>query len=107
MVGLAHTGVSYEIKEFKLGFLYRGAVFGPAVGHGQIADKCIPDCRTGYLCQTGNVSRCNPACPSGSECTDAGECAAINALPATVQGVHICHHGWVCSGRGNLFRPAR
>jgi hypothetical protein len=38
-------------------------------------NECIPSCRSGYTCVTGQcVSLCNPVCPSGQRCTAQGEC---------------------------------
>lgn len=36
---------------------------------------CVPACRTGFLCVTGQcISACNPPCDPGDVCTAAGEC---------------------------------
>lgn len=44
------------------------------------AAPCTPDCRTGFMCLNGRcVSRCNPPCASGEQCTDQGECVSKNA----------------------------
>ncbi len=39
--------------------------------------QCFPACRAGYLCHSGQcVSRCNPACAEGLECTEALTCVS-------------------------------
>lgn len=36
---------------------------------------CLPPCRPDFVCLNGRcVSRCNPPCPSGQECTPEGVC---------------------------------
>jgi hypothetical protein len=37
--------------------------------------KCVPDCRTGFVCMNGIcVSKCNPPCPQGTNCDSSGNC---------------------------------
>lgn len=56
----------------------------PTVGHSESTAECTPDCRMGYPFQNRKcISRCNPACASGSACPDAGECSTMNPLPET------------------------
>ncbi|HEX6240504.1 MAG TPA: hypothetical protein VFZ61_06405, partial [Polyangiales bacterium] len=48
-------------------------------GWGAGGQQCLPSCRSGYLCVSGQcVSACNPICPAGEMCTERGEC-----VPAT------------------------
>jgi len=44
----------------------------------------FPRSRSGFVCVQGACrSRCNPACPAGTECLDTGECAPIAPPPPT------------------------
>lgn len=37
--------------------------------------RCVPPCRSGYLCHEGQcISACNPPCAGGEGCTAAGRC---------------------------------
>src|SRR5438552_1665810 len=41
------------------------------------AGPCSPDCRVGFVCvQNRCVSRCNPPCGAGEQCTNEGECVS-------------------------------
>ena len=41
------------------------------------AQKCVPDCRDGFVCVEGKcVSACNPACADGERCSGDGFCVA-------------------------------
>lgn len=55
-------------------------------GEAERANECFPSCRSGYVCHRGEcVSACNPPCPSGKTCTDAGRCVSerdSSAAPA-------------------------
>ncbi len=38
---------------------------------------CFPECRAGYLCHEGTcISRCNPPCAVGEQCSESGLCTA-------------------------------
>jgi len=42
--------------------------------------ECFPECRAGFLCHEGQcISRCNPPCPTGTECTNESTC--VNTAP--------------------------
>jgi hypothetical protein len=44
--------------------------------------ECYPACRPGFECHNGNcISKCNPPCPGGQNCTDSGDC-----IPLTTPG---------------------
>jgi hypothetical protein len=44
---------------------------------GSEAQSCMPECRSGFVCQQGQcVSACNPPCPGGQRCTAERECVA-------------------------------
>ena len=44
-------------------------------GWGASNNQCLPSCRSGYTCVSGQcVSLCNPICPVGEYCTERGEC---------------------------------
>ena len=50
------------------------------------APECVPACRSGYVCLSGQcVSACNPPCADGWQCTAAAECVAAPALPVAAQ----------------------
>ncbi len=58
----------------------------PAVAVETEATSCFPACRTGYLCHEGRcISKCNPVCPRGERCTDAGECEAADDVDASAR----------------------
>jgi hypothetical protein len=41
------------------------------------SQQCYPPCRTGFICHDSTcVSRCNPPCPDGQQCSNDGECVA-------------------------------
>lgn len=46
---------------------------------------CMPPCRPGYFCRDGVcLSRCNPPCPAGADCTNEGRCVKLGAPADTV-----------------------
>lgn len=58
-------------------------------GWGAGGSQCMPSCRSGYLCVSGQcVSACNPICSAGEMCTERGECVPGGAAgaPATQTG---------------------
>lgn len=79
MNGFARSRV-YAARGHRLGFILLTlcALFGTSTGAQ--AQKCVPDCREGYVCVRGKcVSACNPPCPDGERCTSEGRCAAATA----------------------------
>lgn len=57
-------------------------------GWGTSSGQCLPSCRVGYVCISGQcVSACNPVCSAGEVCTERGECVpAGDAPPAASTG---------------------
>jgi len=56
----------------------------PSSGWGAGSQQCLPSCRTGYLCVSGQcMSACNPICPAGEMCTERGECVSGGPAAAT------------------------
>ncbi|MDB4984954.1 MAG: keratin-associated protein 10-4 [Myxococcaceae bacterium] len=54
----------------------------PAQSWSGSPNQCLPSCRAGYVCVTGQcVSACNPVCPIGEYCTEQGQCI-IGTAPA-------------------------
>lgn len=52
-------------------------------GWGAGGSQCLPSCRTGYLCISGQcVSSCNPICGAGEMCTERGECVPEGSEPS-------------------------
>lgn len=77
-----------------------------AWGQGEAAvgeARCVPDCRTGFLCHAGRcVSRCNPPCASSEVCLETGECAAgVGGAPSAVPVGQRVNRGWA-TGAGVL-----
>jgi hypothetical protein len=53
--------------------------------------ECYPACRSGFECHNGNcVSKCNPPCPNGQNCTDSGDCVPLTR-PETAAGKQPIH----------------
>ena len=52
------------------------------------AAPCTPECRIGYVCVQGRcVSRCNPRCAAGDECTNEGQCVPRGSAASTSTGL--------------------
>lgn len=52
------------------------------------AGPCTPECRVGFMCVSGRcVSRCNPPCSAGEQCTGEGACVPRESADVTPGGL--------------------